>query len=107
MLDFASLIFQKEIPMTPNNTQHKTSRSKELFDYLLEGTNNTQTEQIVWHCAGSEIPKTGKLVFVQYWDSTKTLKYFDTDMYGHLNSWLKHEGNVIAWAEMPKGWRQE
>ena len=68
----------------------------------------TQTEILTWHLLNDEKPKDNNFYLIKfsgqwtvriyYWNGTK-----------FTNTYNKHElyFEVIAWAEMPKGWKEE
>lgn len=64
---------------------------------------NTQTESITWHKYPKEKPakKNYYLVHVQGMGE----KWFTTDEWYH-NEWVVHPyDEIIAWTELPKGWK--
>jgi len=81
----------------------------------------TQTEQIVWHKYPEEKPGKDKKYLLHYKhlftspfigdDSVDVREYIDLVYYD--GKWGNNEDqdikdeNVIAWAEMPKGWQEE
>jgi hypothetical protein len=108
--------------MTPNNTRNGKVTEIKFTDGLKWGenfipqnkpyTNNTQTEQIVWHKYPNEKPARDDYYYVNMG--------FGEDCYGNRmalwkdGKWLKFweindavvDGLIYAWAEEPKGWKE-
>ena len=70
----------------------------------------TQTEKIVWHKYPEEIPDDilGKLITVRFdRDITKTdVGVWGTDWGKQFSGKYMGSAEVIAWAELPKGWQE-
>jgi len=66
---------------------------------------NEQQEIIIWHKFPDEKPKENKYYFVTYGGDVFE-QQTGHDFYSN-DSWTKEYRNVIAWAEMPKGWKED
>ena len=67
---------------------------------------NTQSETIVWHKYPDEKPEVGKVIFVQYMIGG-VVRGFDSDMLLRGGAEFTKHVHVIAWAEMPVGWKED
>jgi hypothetical protein len=65
----------------------------------------TQSETIIWHKYPEETPPIGVPLFVQYRICGKGTEHFDMDIKTWNGAFLDYP-RVIAWAEMPTGWKE-
>ncbi|HUV82870.1 MAG TPA: hypothetical protein VMW53_07345 [archaeon] len=63
---------------------------------------NTQKEVIVWHKYPGEKPSEGGICLTTLW----SINYcFVAENHWNGKDFILEPDNVIAWAEMPKGWK--